>query len=111
MVDRREFVKAALGGMAFSGYGFSQTPTAKLTDAISPINAGTNVVALSTSDGLILVDSGSPQSTDALMKEIGSGRVHTVFNTHYHLENTGGNEAAGKSGTRILAHQSTKEWM
>ena len=38
-------------------------------------------------------------------------RVQTVFNTHYHLENTGGNETLGQAGAKIIAHESTREWM
>ena len=72
---------------------------------------GTNVVVLPTTDGLILVDSGAPQFTDALLKQLGSQRVATVFNTHYHLENTGGNDALAQAGAKIIAHESTREWM
>src|SRR5204862_7550656 len=48
---------------------------------------------------------------EALLREIGSRPVRTLFNTHYHLENTGANEPLTKAGARIVAHQSTKEWM
>jgi cyclase len=81
------------------------------TDKVSLLNGvGTNVLALPTPDGLVLVDSGAPQFTEALMKQL-KGRVRTVFNTHYHLENTGGNEALARSGAKIIAHTSTREWM
>jgi glyoxylase-like metal-dependent hydrolase (beta-lactamase superfamily II) len=60
---------------------------------------------------MILVDSGAPQFTDALMKQLGSKRVQTVFNTHYHLENTGANEALAQAGAKIIAHENTREWM
>src|SRR5438045_2719054 len=40
---------------------------------------GTNVVVLTSSDGVILVDSGAPQFSDALKKELGSRHVQTVF--------------------------------
>jgi glyoxylase-like metal-dependent hydrolase (beta-lactamase superfamily II) len=72
---------------------------------------GTNVVVFPSNDVLILVDSGAPQYTTALMKEPGVGRVQTVFNTHYHLENTGGNEALAQAGAKIIAHETTREWM
>jgi glyoxylase-like metal-dependent hydrolase (beta-lactamase superfamily II) len=66
---------------------------------------------LNTSDGLILADSGAPPFTTALTKELGARRVQTVFNTHYHLENTGANEALAQSGAKIIAHEITREWM
>jgi glyoxylase-like metal-dependent hydrolase (beta-lactamase superfamily II) len=87
---------------------FRQLPDiTRLNDTLSLVTgAGTNVLALSTSDGLILVDSGAPQYGSALSKG-----VRTVFNTHYHLENTGSNEGLAQAGAKIIAHENTKEWM
>src|SRR5262249_59362035 len=82
----------------------------KLTDNLSLLTGvGTNVLTLSTIDGMVLVDSGAPQYSGALMAS--TSRVHTVFNTHFHLENTGSNETLGQAGAKILAHESTREWM
>src|SRR5205814_4732324 len=74
------------------------------------INAGTNVVVLSTSDGIILVDTGAPQSAAALKAAL-TAPVRTVFNTHYHLENTGSNETFATAGAKIIAHERTRQWM
>jgi glyoxylase-like metal-dependent hydrolase (beta-lactamase superfamily II) len=74
-------------------------------DSVAVIAAGTNVVTLSTSDGLILVDSGMGDQLKV------SKRVTTVFNTHHHLDNTGANEALGQAGAKIIAHVNTKQWM
>jgi glyoxylase-like metal-dependent hydrolase (beta-lactamase superfamily II) len=93
-----------------SAFGLLVLP--QLNERVSVLSGGgTNVVALATSDGMILVDSGAPQFTDALMKQLGSKRVQTVFNTHYHLENTGANEALAQAGAKIIAHENTREWM
>jgi len=82
----------------------------KLTDTLSLLTGvGTNVLALSTSDGMVLVDSGAPQYGAALMDA--TSRVRTVFNTHFHLENTGSNENLAQAGAKILAHEHTREWM
>jgi len=111
MFDRRHFLMAAVGGVLSPRLTWSQSPNiTKLTDALSLINAGTNVLALSTSDGLILVDSGEPQSA-AVLKAALATPVRTVFNTHYHLENTGSNETFGQAGTKIIAHERTRQWM
>ncbi len=65
---------------------------------------GANLLAFSAPDGLVLVDSGPPKSAVP-------GKVQTLFNTHYHLDQTGNNEAFGAAGVKIIAHQRTREWM
>ena len=78
-------------------------------------SGGTNVLALSTPDGLVLVDSGAPDRSDALVAALrslsGGGGVRTVFNTHYHPENTGANEVLRQGGATIVAHENTRLWM
>jgi cyclase len=62
----------------------------------------------------VMVDSGAPEFTDRLMglvRQMSGGRVATVFNTHWHLENTGGNEALRQAGATILAHENARLWM
>jgi glyoxylase-like metal-dependent hydrolase (beta-lactamase superfamily II) len=88
----------------------------RLTDKIAVVNAGgTNVVAFSTGDGLLLVDSGAPGYGDQLVATLNgvasNSSVGTLFNTHYHLENTGNNERFGASGATIIAHDRTRHWM
>jgi len=41
----------------------------------------------------------------------GSGKVHTLFNTHWHPEQTGSNERLGMGGTTIIAHENTRLWL
>jgi glyoxylase-like metal-dependent hydrolase (beta-lactamase superfamily II) len=41
----------------------------------------------------------------------GGGPVHTVFNTHWHPEQTGSNEAVGKAGRTIIAQENTRLWL
>ena len=113
VIDRRQLLKGALGGvaglMAFPRLAISRQ---QLSDRVSLVTGlGTNVVVLSTGDGVVLVDSGAPQFADVLIKQLGSKRVQTVFNTHYHLENTGSNEALSRVADEIVAHESTLEWM
>jgi cyclase len=112
MTDRRHFLMTALGGIIFSRFGLSQSSSAaaKLTDTLSLINAGTNVLAFSSNDGMILVDTGAPESGGTLKAAL-TTPVRTVFNTHYHLENTGSNETFAQAGARIIAHERTRQWM
>ena len=102
------------------------TGLASLSDRLSLVTTGgTNVVALSAPDGLVLVDSGAPERRDALMASLrtltpdafrlaqGSGGqgVTTLFNTHWHVENTGANEIFRQNGATIVAHENTRLWM
>src|SRR5690348_16906600 len=88
----------------------------KLTDRVSVIDAGgANVLAFAGSDGLVLVDSGAPKSGDQVMaalKQIAPGaKVQVLFNTHYHLDQTGNNEMFAAAGAKIIAHHRTLQWM
>jgi glyoxylase-like metal-dependent hydrolase (beta-lactamase superfamily II) len=73
---------------------------------------GGNVVALKTSDGAVLVDSGKAGANSSVVSFVeaatGSRRVHTLFNTHWHLDQIGGNEALGNGGANIVAHEKTR---
>ncbi len=104
MIDRRHFLMAAVGGMIFPRLASPQSSN------VTIINAGTNVLALPASDGMILVDTGAPQSA-AMLKAALAAPVRTVFNTHYHLENTGSNETFAAAGAKIIAHDRTRQWM
>jgi cyclase len=87
--------------------------TEKLADRVTLIG-GTpgNVVALSSADGVLLVDSGS---SGLIAKEVraslNGAQVRTLFNTHYHADQTGGNEVFGKAGAEIHAHEITRQWL
>jgi len=74
-----------------------------------------NVVAQTSADGVVLVDGGSAAASDALIKAVGSlpggGRVHTLFNTHWHPEQTGSNERLAKAGAAIIAQENTRLWL
>jgi cyclase len=111
MMDRRHFLMAAMSGVLLPRLALPQSSgVTPLTEKLSLINAGTNVVAFTASDGIILVDTGAPQSATALKAAL-PGSVRTVFNTHYHLENTGSNETFGTAGAKIIAHARTRQWM
>jgi cyclase len=118
--DRRSFL---LGTFAVGLAGCQQNPsqpqagrtsvsTDKVTDRVSVINgAPGNVVVLDSGDGLLLVDSGSMQMAAAVRKSLGSAHVRTLFNTHYHGDQTGGNALFAKAGAEIHAHTITKQWL
>jgi cyclase len=116
--DRRTLLKLSLGSLAalavstFSLNTRAQQPgILTLNGKISVIDAGgSNVVVCETADGLVLVDSGTPAYASRLLDQlgtVGNGKVHTLFNTHWHLDHCGANELIGKSGAAIVAHQKT----
>jgi cyclase len=63
----------------------------------------------------VLVDSGAPDRSDALMASLreltADARVRTLFNTHWHPENTGANQIFRQNGASIIAHENTRLWM
>ena len=125
---RRQLLKSAIGGAAGIALGApvlrlaAQAPTAsaqtlKLADDLFLITmpGEANVLAQTTNGGALLVDGMSARASDALMKTVadlpGGGPVHTLFNTHWHPEQTGSNEAIGKAGKTIIAQENTRLWL
>lgn len=115
--NRREVLKIALGGLlgtlTASRLVRGQNNGARqLTDKVTVIDGdGPNVVAFSTGDGMVMVDSGAPKSFDKVTAALKGVKVQTLFNTHYHLDQTGNNEPFAAAGAKIVAHVRTAEWM
>jgi len=77
--------------------------------------AGCNVIALPGKDGALMIDGGLAANADALLASVrnvtGSSRIHTLINTHWHPEQVGANEAVGRGGGVIFAHEQTKVYL
>lgn len=73
--------------------------------------AGSNVLALRGEQGALMVDGGLAENVEALLRGVyaatGNDRIELLVNTHYHSEQTGANEAVGRAGGTILAHEKT----
>ena len=118
VATRRGFLKVAAAGLA-APYAFAQTPkitTTQLGDNVFLLGgAGANVVAFTGTDGVVMVDGGLAQNADALAEAIGalphSGPVRTLFNTHWHPEQTGSNQKLGMAGVTIIAQENTRLWL
>src|SRR5262245_43332796 len=118
--SRRRFLyagAAALGGALVPAYSDARQlpPRITATDlggATLLQGAGCNVVAIHGDDGALMIDGGLAAHADALLaavrKATGTRRVHTLINTHWHPEQTGANEAVGRSGGVIFAHEKTR---
>jgi glyoxylase-like metal-dependent hydrolase (beta-lactamase superfamily II) len=77
--------------------------------------AGGNVIARTGADSVVMVDGGFAQNAGALAQAVAalpnSGPVRTLFNTHWHPEQTGSNEKLGTAGATIIAHENTRLWL
>lgn len=76
--------------------------------------AGGNLGLSTGEDGVVLIDDGLPPLTGTLLAAIGKltpAPVKFVINTHVHGDHIGGNEALGKSGATIVAHDQLRERM
>ena len=125
---RRQLLKTAVAGIALGARArLSAAPQAapeipgnvKLADDLYIVRApgeAAAVVAHTGSDGVLLVDGGSAAGSDAVLKAVaalpnGGGRIHTLFNTHWHPEQTGSNEKLGMAGATIIAQENTRLWL
>lgn len=104
---------------ALTRVGFSNNApldVKKLADNFLLISgAPGNVLAVLGPEGVLLVNGGSAERSEELLKLVaeksGGKPVQFLFNTCWHPQHAGSNEALGKAGTRIVAHENTKLWL
>lgn len=121
---RRQFLCTALGGLAGSALAPAALACLRDTDlcwqslggGLSLVTgAGGNVLVQSTPEGTVMVDGGSAAQSRRLLGEVAlrgkRAPVVLLFNTHWHPAQTGSNDALGRRGTRILAHENTGLWL
>jgi glyoxylase-like metal-dependent hydrolase (beta-lactamase superfamily II) len=96
----------------------AQAPTVvKLSDDLFVVTlpGEANVVAQTSAGGVLLVDGASAGAANALLAAVaglpGGGPVHTLFNTHWHPEQTGCNAVVGAAGKTIIAQENTRLWL
>lgn len=111
-------MKTAAAGVAASR-AFAQTPkitTTPLGDNLHLLTgAGCNIMCQTGPEGVVMVDGGLAQNAAALAQAVAAlpngGPVRTLFNTHWHPEQTGSNAALGMAGATIIAHENTRLWL
>jgi cyclase len=125
---RRDFLKAAAGGMVGTAFAVSavRSPVAQaqptpgrvtsLSNDLHVIAVGRrNFVAMTSSDGAVLVDGGTAEQSAGLLDTIANirdgGPVRTLFNTCWHPECTGSNGTLARAGAAIVAHENTRLWL
>jgi cyclase len=130
LTSRRDLLHGALAGTASLTLGFpllfppaarAQPRAAGVGSAAVGANlqvltaGGSNVLALTGAEGVVLVDGGSAATSAELLRAVaglsGGGRVHTLFNTHWHPEQTGSNAALAAAGAAIVAQENTRLWL
>lgn len=75
---------------------------------------GGNVAVWSGPDGVVLVDDGLASAAPRLLEavaRIAPGPLRFVVNTHWHPDHAGGNEAAGRAGAVLVAHEAARSDM
>jgi glyoxylase-like metal-dependent hydrolase (beta-lactamase superfamily II) len=120
---RRQFLGAGLRLAAATGLGvFATTARAagiQSTEIAPGIwlldGAGCNVVAMRGPESSLLVDGGYAKQSKALLaaaaKATGNRKVGTLINTHWHPAQTGSNEAVGREGGTLIAHEVTRLYL
>jgi len=117
---RRQFLQTMAGGtVALHAFGRQATgdiTATKLAENFTLLSgAGGNVLLVRSAEGLLMVDGGLPERSQALLdavaQQAGNAPVRVLFNTHWHLEQTGSNDRLGRAGAKIIAHENTRLWM
>jgi len=121
--DRRDFLRAIIGGAAGVSIGCSAFAQAepdpikvtKITGTVFLISGDGGNVGLVVSDGgLLMIDGGYAARAGELQKviaSVASQPVRTLFNTHWHPDHVGSNEFLGRTGVKIIAHKNTRYWL
>jgi glyoxylase-like metal-dependent hydrolase (beta-lactamase superfamily II) len=75
---------------------------------------GGNIAVSSGEDGVFIIDDQLEPLTEQLLaaiREISEQPIRFVIDTHYHGDHVGGNEALGKTGSVIIAHDNIRRRM
>jgi glyoxylase-like metal-dependent hydrolase (beta-lactamase superfamily II) len=104
---------AALAAAAALPRAHATFAPARVADGFTLLTGGGgNILVVTTPDGAILVDSGTGETASTLLQTVaevtGGAKIHTLFNTHWHLEQIGGNDAIGSAGANVVAHEKTR---
>lgn len=120
-MNRRDLLKTAAAGALATwapplAHAQQAAQITKLTPNLAVIDAaGVNVTAFITGDGLVVVDSGAPNTADAVMAALKSlapnAKITTLFNTHYHPDQTANNAVFAAQGAKIISQKRTAEWL
>lgn len=119
---RRQILKGSLAAamLPWLPAGQALAQAAVTTRALGPrlhlLSAGgLNSLARVTATGSLLVDGGSAATSPALLAAVAelpaAGPIDTLFNSHWHPEQTGSNLTLGEAGATIIAQENTRLWL
>lgn len=109
---------ALLVALGTPGALFAQTSKVqaqRLSDKVLFVKGpDSNVLVVDSSEGLIMVDGGHTdwfgELHDAIAQNFPGRPYRALFNTQWHPEQTGSNQAMGEKGVEIIAHENTMLW-
>ncbi len=89
--------------------------TTPLADGLAMlVGQGGNIVVSTGGDGPVIIDDQFAPlvpKIEAAVRKLQDAPVRFVINTHHHFDHTGGNEAFGKAGALIFAHDNVRARM
>jgi cyclase len=120
-IDRRALLCGVAGGVAAFAIGgrarFAAAADSLAATTVAPgltllAGAGGNILVIATDAGKVLVDGGAAAFSPKVQQALGAlpgGPVAALFDTHWHLDQVGSNEALGAAGATIYAHAKTRQ--
>lgn len=114
------FTLAMVGGISSTGAAADKFAAVSITTtAVAPgiyalKGRGGNIGVLIGSDGVFVIDDQYAPLSGKILAAIATlsdGPIRFVFNTHWHGDHTGGNEAFGKTGAVVVAHDNVRQRM
>lgn len=121
--NRRQFLQVVSSAALASWSTSVRAQTKPASVAVTPLNdhlylisgGGGNVLLVSSGDGVVLVNGGSADRSNDVLKAVAAHargkRLTTLFNTDWCADHTGSNEAIGAIGAAIIAHENTRQYL
>lgn len=118
---RRNFLRALIAGpaglsLSYSARGQTTPPihATKLSEKLAALSGdGGNVAIVIGKDDLLMVDGGFPERSGEMLRavseQVDTHKISMVFNTHWHIDHVGCNEALGGTGAKIVAQENVKK--
>ena len=106
---------AAASALAQRDFSTVEIRTTKLADTVYMLEgAGGNIGVSAGEDSVFVIDDQFAPlvpKIQAAIAKVASKPVQFVLNTHWHFDHTGGNEAFGRAGAIIVAHENVRRRM
>lgn len=119
LLQLTSIVTCSMLALTFSGPAWAQLSQLEiqgLSDKVLFIKGpDSNVLAVNSSEGIILVDGGHASWYDGLrqtlQEQFPEVEIRALINTQWHPEQVGANVPLGSAGVEIIAHENTMLWL